>query len=72
MDPYEELANAIILRAVADYRSARKLLKRREGYPPALRLKTDAERFFRSEWFSALTQINGEALLKRLSKEVAV
>lgn len=68
---YENLANAIILKAVADYRRAMKLLEQRKNYKPALKMKKDVEGFFRSEWFSVLTQINGETLLKRLSEEVA-
>jgi len=34
-DPYEQLANAIILQAVKDYRDALKKLKKRPRYDPA-------------------------------------
>ena len=58
MDPYQNLANAIVLHAVADYRltnDSREL--------------EDLERFFRSDWFAALTNIDGEALLRKLQEE---
>lgn len=58
MNPYEELANAIVLQAVKDYR-----LHDDEN---AL---TSIERFFRSDWFSTLTSINPEMLITRLRKE---
>ena len=50
MNPYAELANAIVLSAVKDYRRA---LKRLCMYPrddSALRTKIECERFFQSRW----------------------
>ena len=41
MNPYQELANAIIILAVKDYRRTKNPAERKE-----------LERFFRSEWFS--------------------
>ena len=58
MTPYENLANAIILQAVKDYRRTRH---------PADRAVI--ERFFRSEWFSILSKLDGEALIAQLKKE---
>ena len=58
MNPYEELANAIVLQAVKDYRlhdDEREL--------------ASIERFFRSGWFSTLTSINPEMLISKLRKE---
>ena len=55
---YEELANAIILRAVEDYRGTR--------YEPTLH---EIEQFFLSPWFMVLTKIDGKALLDKLRKE---
>ena len=34
------------------------------------RTQRETEKFFQSEWFSRLTEINGEWLLKRLKKEM--
>lgn len=61
ISPYEDLANAIILRAVKDYRrsyNSREL--------------EDIERFFRSDWFGVLTNINGEMLIRRLREEKSI
>lgn len=71
MDPYENLANAIILQAVKDYRQALKLLGRNSKCTSAISTKDECERFFRSEWFSFLTSVDGEMLIRRLKKEAA-
>jgi hypothetical protein len=58
MTPYEELANAIVLQAVKDYRlhdDEQELIS--------------IERFFRSEWFGVLTNIEPETLITKLRKE---
>ena len=69
-DPYERLANAIILQAVTDYRAALKQIKRnpknREIIDEAMRV----ESFFRSGWYSQLTAVDGEYLIRRLQNEV--
>ena len=57
-DPYENLAQAIILQAVKDYR-----LHDDEKELASI------ERFFRSGWFSTLTSINPEMLISKLRKE---
>ena len=58
MTPYENLANAIILKAVKDYRQSKCECTTEE-----------IERFFRSGWFRVLTNINGEQLIRDLRKE---
>ena len=69
-DPYERLANAIILQAVTDYRAALKRIKRkpedRETIDEAMRV----ESFVRSGWHSQLTAVDGEYLIRRLQDEV--
>lgn len=66
-DGLENLANAIILQAVKDYRKALK------GYSIDGRncssVVSECERFFRSEWFRVLTNVNGEYLITRIRKE---
>jgi len=69
IDPYEKLANAIILSAVKDYRMARKKLKKRPKNEEAKLMVEDCETFFRSEWFQALSNVDGELLLERLKEE---
>lgn len=72
MNGYEELANAIILQAVKDYRDAVERLRYTPGDKSAQHDKRSIERFFRSEWFSILSDLNGELLLKKLKEEVSV
>lgn len=68
-DPYERLANAIILQAVKDYRTARKKLKRYPKNKDAKLMIEDCEKFFRSDWFTALTSVDGQMLLTKLQEE---
>lgn len=67
---YENLANAIILQAVKDYRVALKSLKANPRSRAALSDKNEIERFFRSEWFATLTSVDGEMLIRSLQMEV--
>lgn len=67
---YENLANAIILQAVKDYRMALKSLKANPRNRTAMEDKEEIERFFRSGWFSVLTSVDGEMLIRSLQMEV--
>lgn len=70
MDPYQELANAIVLLAAEDYRKALKDLTRNPEYKTALNTKAEYEQFFQSEWFRLLTPLDGPMIMKRLQEEV--
>jgi hypothetical protein len=70
MDPYEKLANAIVLLAAKDYRSALKRLKKYPSDREAKAAVLELERFFRSGWYSVLTSVDGEYLIENLRKEV--
>lgn len=72
MDQFEGLANAIIIQAAADYRLALKQLRQNPLFQPAIRMSCEVERFFRSDWFSILTRVNGIELLARLKTEVEI
>lgn len=66
---YENLANAIILLAVSDYRAAKKRLR---GFPTsrdALAVCREVKRFFLSAYFGNLTKLDGRLLLEQLDKE---
>ena len=68
-DPYENLANAIVLKAVEDYRKA---LKQHSVNPMrrAPEQEIDSlERFFRSRWYSVLTSVDGEYLIRKIRSE---
>ena len=69
---YENLAIGIILQAVKDYRMALKSLKANPRNRTAQADKTEIERFFRSQWYSALTDVNGEMLILSLQKEADI
>jgi len=58
LNPYENLANAIILQAVKDYRLTDDEQELQE-----------IERFFRSGWFGVLSKVDPEFLIKELRKE---
>ena len=70
MDSYEKLANAIVLQAVKDYRTALKRVARRPKDRDGLATKNECERFFRSGWFGVLTGIDPETLMRKLQMEV--
>jgi len=58
LNPYENLANAIVLQAVKDYRLTDDEAELAE-----------IERFFRSDWFGVLTDVDPEYLIRNLRKE---
>lgn len=70
-DPWEELANAIVVQAAHDYRLAKKRLDKPDLRYTALNMISDCEQFFRSGWFSTLTKVDGERLLRMLEEECA-
>lgn len=69
-DGFTNLANAIILQSVKDYRAALKTLKNNPFSIEANKEKFEGERFFRSKWFSRVTNIDGNMLICRLQEEV--
>ena len=69
MDGYHVLANAIIIRAVEDYRDAIKTLKKYPKDRKAMDTALEIEEFFRSEWYKVLTGVDAKKLLDRLRRE---
>ena len=69
-DSYERLANAIILQAVTDYRTALKKIRKNPGNRDAIDEALRIERFFRSGWYSQLTSVDGEYLIRKLREEI--
>lgn len=65
---YHELANAIILQAVSDYRNALDGISYDLRHSPEKIIK-DIEKFFRSDYFEILTRVKGEYLIDRLKQE---
>ena len=70
-DPYEEIANAIIIQACNDYKKAyHRHLNRNIIVTDTDQELTELEEFFRSDWYKKLTEIDGEYLMERLREQV--
>lgn len=69
-NPYERLANAIILSAVSDYRAALKKAKRNPKSKAAIDEALQIEKFFRSSWYQQLTTVDGKFLIRKLQDEI--
>lgn len=69
---YQRLADEIIIRAVKDYRRALRTLKYHPENDTARRSRREIERFFNSQWFGVLTEIDPDVLMERLRKEVGI
>lgn len=69
IDPYEELANAIIVAASRDYMSVyRKYLRTGEGYEKVIK----EEKFFYSDWFGILSNANPDYLVAAMRKKCEI
>jgi len=66
---WEDLANAIILSTVKEYRRALKCLRINPGNREWNRRKDECEHFFRSWWFGVLTDADPVMIMERLKKE---
>lgn len=67
---YEDLANAIVAQAAADYReelAGAQIYKR--STTRARRIRR-LETFFRSHWFDTLTGLDGEELMMLIREEI--
>ena len=77
MKPYNDLANAIIIRAIDDYKMCLDRLKyllREPSFNGKRIVETKREidkieEFFRSEWYDMMTGISGEDVIKKVRKE---
>lgn len=70
-NPYEKLANAIVLQAVSDYRRTLRKVKKNPNNREAIDGALQIEMFFRSEWYQVLTSVDGEYLIEKLREEVS-
>ena len=69
LPPEQMLANAIIIQAADDYRVALRRLKLNRMSREYLQVKEDCERFFQSEWFEVLSNVDGNMIMNRIQKE---
>ena len=68
---YEDLVQAIIVRAAKDYKKVLRILIRKPRKQVALDLKSDIEEFFLSQWFRDMTTADGDYIINELQKEMA-
>lgn len=69
LDPYQALANAVVQNAAEDYRAALKRLNKDPENVIAKAEVQELKRFFRSQWYEVLTEVDGEYLINMLEKE---
>lgn len=68
LNPVQELCLAIVIQAAKDYREA--LKGKSVGRQPYYKTIVEVEKFFRSQWFNVLSNLDGEVLIKRLREEI--
>lgn len=69
-DCYQELANEIVLQAVKDYREFFEARLRNPSQSWAGHFVLECEKFFKSNYFGVLTNLDGKLLLKKLQEEI--
>jgi len=67
---YYNLANAIILQAIKDFRGAYPILKKHPNNKAAAAEVKEITQFFCSEYFTLLSDANGPALLRKIKEEI--
>ena len=65
---WEDLANAVVLQALEDYREVCRVLARRPYLKEAAGRKEELEDFFCSRWFKLLTAADLQAVLEDIRK----
>ena len=66
----DELANAIVIKAVDDYKFALKTLRKHPTAREAQRNKRSIEQFFSSDWCKTLTSVDMVAAARTLRKQI--
>ena len=66
MSPYYNLANAIIVQAVTDYRKALRHYNRDPQKDKSANEVAELECFFTSEWFEQLSDLNGRSIMEQV------
>ena len=67
---WKNLANAIILQAVKDFKPAYRRLRRHQNDKVAQNQVRELTKFFCSDYFATLTDLDGPALLNRIMREM--
>ena len=69
-EAYENLANAIVKQAVVDYKEPLRKLEKNPNDKEAKRDAERIERFFHSGWYTQLTSIDGDWLIRKIREMV--
>ena len=69
-EAYENLANAIVLSAVEDYKATLIHLKKRPDSKAAQDEVRRHEKFFYSDWYAMLTDLDPDYLIPKMKKMV--
>ena len=69
---YEDLANAIVLSAVKDYRRALLHLKRNPDSESARAKVEQQEKFFYGSWYEMLTDLDPSYLIRKMKESVGI
>lgn len=72
VDCYQNLANAIILLAVKDYKTVLRRLMRNPRSQDAQREKKRLERFFFSQWYGVLTDLDPKRLISGVMRQLRI
>ena len=67
--PYEALGNAIIMQAIEDYRKAGKKMAASKEITACHKERKNIVKFIKSTWFTELTEVRPEILLKKFQEE---
>lgn len=70
LDAYKNLANAVVMNAVDEYKKAYKAFIKEPDDKETLSEIRSLERFFHSQWFHFLTSIDGDKLLSYIRYNV--
>lgn len=70
LTPHEQLANAIILQAVRDFRVSYSSLKKNPNDLEAQNMLREVRAFFKGGWICALTELDGAGLLDSIEREM--
>ena len=70
LEDYEYIFEQVLIRAAKDYRNALKRLYKHPENPTALATKKEVECFFYSQWFTVLTKVNPNVIIKGIQEEI--
>jgi len=70
LEDYEYIFEQVLIRAAKDYRNALKRLYKYPENPTALATKEEIEMFFYSQWFTVLTKVNPNVIIKGIQEEI--